>query len=106
MALTATRCEACGANYQRALRVARGEPATDAPEEFEFEKSAMNGGVVGGIGAMCIGVVWFLVGYFMLHRVFFYAPVLVVIGFIGVVNGFSETSRQRNKGRPRGRYRD
>jgi hypothetical protein len=24
----------------------------------------------------------------------------------GVVNGLSEMSRQRNKGRPRGRYRD
>jgi hypothetical protein len=42
MALAATRCPACGANYQRALRAARGEPATDAAPEVALEKAGFS----------------------------------------------------------------
>jgi hypothetical protein len=47
---------------------------------------SVNSGAVGGILMMVIAVVWF-VGGWMAGRIFFYPPILFVIGFIALVKG-------------------
>jgi len=45
-----------------------------------------NGGVLGGILMMVIAVVWFVVGL-AAGRIFFYPPILLIIGFIAFCKG-------------------
>lgn len=45
-----------------------------------------NGGVIGGLLMMIIAAVWFVVGY-SAGRIFFYPPILFIIGAIAVVKG-------------------
>jgi hypothetical protein len=45
-----------------------------------------NGGMVGGIIAMLIAVVWF-VGGLAVGLVFWYPPILFIIGLIGFLKG-------------------
>ncbi|HZY86690.1 MAG TPA: hypothetical protein VFE78_17780 [Gemmataceae bacterium] len=42
--------------------------------------------MVGGLLMMLIAVVWFVLGL-MADRIFFYPPILLVIGLIAVVKG-------------------
>jgi hypothetical protein len=46
----------------------------------------MNAGVIGGVLMMVIAVVWFVVG---LHAgwIFFYPPILFVIGIVALIKG-------------------
>ena len=72
-------------------RVKREKPQEHS--HFAMEKSIMNGGVAGGLLAMIIAVVWFVVGL-MNDRIFFYPPILLVVGLIaffkGLMGGGSE----------------
>ena len=45
-----------------------------------------NGGVLGGVLMMLIAVVWFVAGLAG-GRIFFYPPILLIIGFIAVCKG-------------------
>jgi len=58
------------------------------PESGSPESKAMNSGMVGGLIAMAIAVVWF-VGAFALGFVFFYPPILFVMGLIGFFRGLA-----------------
>ncbi len=49
---------------------------------------SVNGGVAGGLLMMLIAVVWF-VGGLAVGYIFFYPPVLGVIGFIAVIKGLT-----------------
>ena len=44
------------------------------------------GAVIGGIVMMVIAVVWFVVGW-MAGRIFFYPPILFIIGIVAVIRG-------------------
>lgn len=44
------------------------------------------GSVIGGVLAMVGAVVWFVVGW-LSGYIFFYPPILFVLGLIGVVRG-------------------
>ncbi|MEM7475541.1 MAG: hypothetical protein AAF483_11175 [Planctomycetota bacterium] len=46
----------------------------------------MNGSAVGGLLAMIGAVVWFVVGY-MAGYIFFYPPILFIIGLVGFIRG-------------------
>lgn len=46
-----------------------------------------NAGVIGGLLMMVIAVVWFGVGYMYLDRIFFYPPVLLILGLVATVKG-------------------
>jgi hypothetical protein len=46
-----------------------------------------NSGIIGGILMIVIAVVWFVVGYFAADRIFFYPPILFVIGLLSIVKG-------------------
>lgn len=72
-------------------RVTREKPQEHS--HFAMEKSIVNGGVAGGLLAMIIAVVWFVAGL-MNDRIFFYPPILLVVGLIaffkGLMGGGSE----------------
>ena len=57
-----------------------------AEESRSLEGGVINGGVVGGLIAMLIAVIWFVVGM-AAGWVFFYPPILFIIGLVGVVKG-------------------
>ena len=46
----------------------------------------MNPSILGGLAAMIGAVVWFVVGWFMGY-IFFYPPILFILGLIGFVRG-------------------
>jgi hypothetical protein len=48
---------------------------------------SVNSGVIGGLLMMVIAVVWFVLGL-MANRIFFYPPILLVIGLISMIKGF------------------
>ncbi|MDB5313094.1 MAG: hypothetical protein JWO38_7296 [Gemmataceae bacterium] len=58
----------------------------EKPSHFGLEKRVLNGGVAGGLLAMVIAVVWFVVGL-MADRIFFYPPILFVVGLIAMIKG-------------------
>jgi hypothetical protein len=47
----------------------------------------MNAGVIGGVLMMVIAVVWFVLGFFYLRRIFLYPPILFVIGIGAFLKG-------------------
>jgi ribosomal protein S27E len=55
------------------------------------EKWVLSGGVIGGLLAMLVAVVWFVRGL-MADRVFFYPPILFVVGLVGVAKGLMSGS--------------
>ena len=102
MALDARACPSCGADYRRALRIARGEKDDDAP--FRLESQMMDAGVWGGLGLIVLAAVWFFLGL-QAHRIFFYPPILAVVGLVAIVNGIGARRAKARRGQPRGRYR-
>ncbi len=64
---------------RRRRRAGKDEPAS-------IEARVFRGTVVGGLVAMLIAVVWFIVGLFG-GIIFFYPPILFVIGMVGFVRG-------------------
>ncbi len=59
---------------------------TTAQPSRSLEGKVFNGGVVGGLIAMLIAVVWF-VGGLMADIIFFYPPILFIIGLVGFIKG-------------------
>lgn len=55
---------------------------------FSAEKSIIGSGVIGGCITMLIAVVWFVVGL-MNDWVFFYPPILFVVGLIAAIKGLA-----------------
>lgn len=54
----------------------------------------MNGGqVLAGIGMMVGAVVWFVVGY-LAGYIFFYPPILLIIGLVTMVKGLMGQSSE------------
>ena len=47
-----------------------------------------NAGLIGGVLMILIAVVWFAVGY-SAGRIFFYPPVLLILGLVAIVKGLS-----------------
>lgn len=66
-------------------------------EPFRMEKSVLNGGIVGGILAMVGATVWFFVAYIYMDIIFFYPPVLFVIGVISLVKGIAKRNEENRK---------
>jgi hypothetical protein len=47
---------------------------------------SLNAGVIGGVLMMLIAVAWFVAGL-AAGRIFFYPPILLVIGVVAVIKG-------------------
>jgi hypothetical protein len=49
----------------------------------------LNSGVVGGALTMLVAVAWFVVGIMFLNRIFFYPPIMFIIGLVAMLKGFT-----------------
>lgn len=58
----------------------------EKPKHFGLERKVLSGGVAGGLLAMVIAVVWFVAGL-AADRIFFYPPVLFVLGLVAAAKG-------------------
>src|SRR5262249_38735463 len=47
----------------------------------------VNGGIAAGVLMMIIAVAWFVAGIVWANRIFFYPPILFVIGIVAIVKG-------------------
>jgi predicted DNA-binding protein (UPF0251 family) len=56
---------------------------------FSAEQKGLRKGVLGGVLMMVIAAVWFI-GGLAADRIFFYPPVLFIIGLVGLVKGIIE----------------
>jgi hypothetical protein len=72
---------------RRPRKKKRSKPA-EKPGHFALEKRVFNGGVAGGVLAMVIAVVWFIAGL-AADRIFFYPPILFIIGLCGFFKGLA-----------------
>jgi hypothetical protein len=85
----ARRCD-CGARLSadRPKRKKRTVKKTQSEHGgwFGFEKGILGSGVLGGMLAMIIAVVWLVVGL-MNDRLFIYPPVLFVVGLVATIKG-------------------
>ncbi len=70
----------------RAVVPAETKPVKDK-SFFAPEKKGLEKGVIGGIAMMIIAAVWFAAGY-RAGVIFFYPPILFVIGLFGFLKGF------------------
>ncbi len=59
-----------------------------------FEGGAINSGMAGGLLAMVVAVIWFVVGW-MGGVIFFYPPILFIIGLVSLFNGLSQGPNRR-----------
>jgi hypothetical protein len=48
-----------------------------------------NAGMVGGVLMMVIAVVWFVLGIALIDRIFFYPPILFILGVISFIKGLA-----------------
>ncbi|VTR92275.1 Membrane protein OS=Rhodopirellula maiorica SM1 GN=RMSM_00424 PE=4 SV=1 [Gemmata massiliana] len=55
-------------------------------DHFGFERRVISGGVVGGLLAMLIATVWFVVGL-MNDLLFYYPPILFIVGLVAFIKG-------------------
>lgn len=73
-------------DYMARAAVSQAEADARAREAGAEGGTGINSGVVGGIAMMVGAVIWFFVGL-MFDWVFFYPPILFIIGVIAVVKG-------------------
>ena len=71
--------------YDRATR-RRAQAKESKLKSRSYEHRVINGGMMGGLAAMAIAAVWFIVGL-ALGVIFFYPPILFVIGLVGFIKG-------------------
>lgn len=66
-------------------------PKTRGGPRVAFEQGwfgSLNAGVIGGLLMMLIAVIWFVAGLAM-NIIFFYPPILLVIGLIAMIKGLA-----------------
>jgi len=86
-------CENCKTDLEQ-YRAARnkeiegtGEP--DLGPGFRFESLLLSLGPIGGIIIMALSVLWFY-GGLKANRIFFYPPILFIIGVVGFLGGLKK----------------
>ena len=89
-----SNCTSCGANQRVARR--RAEQADEGA--FQPERRALDKGVVGGLALIAIAAVWFVGGY-AAGYIFYYPPILALIGVFGVVKGIATGNLAGRRGR-------
>ncbi len=72
---------------RRPRKKKRSKPE-EKPGHFALERRVFNGGVAGGLLAMVAAVVWFVAGL-AADRIFFYPPILFLIGLCGFFKGLA-----------------
>jgi hypothetical protein len=75
--------------YKNSIHSKPPRQQDSAREHGGFLGWAFYGGLVGGGTAMLIAVVWFVLGIILLDRIFFYPPILFIVGIAGVFRGLT-----------------
>jgi hypothetical protein len=94
-------CTACGASY-RAAKAEREEQREAEASGYAVERAGIHKGVLGGVLMMVAAAVWFVLGW-TAGTIFFYPPILFVIGLYAVVKGLATGNYAGKK--PAGRRR-
>lgn len=81
-----SRCVECGTSYRRALRT---REKIHRAQSTSPETPAWNMGVVGGLLMIVVAGVWFYLGW-RAGYIYFYPPILALIGIGAIINGMSE----------------
>lgn len=74
---------------ERARQLARQKHEEKENGFFTPERKGMKKGVLGGLIMVLIAVAWFF-GGLAIDRIFFYPPVLLIIGVVAIVKGAAE----------------
>ncbi len=82
-----TRCPACGTDGREVREAVERERLHG--DGWAPERAGLNAGVLGGITMLAIACIWFFAGY-QAGTIFFYPPVLALLGIFGIVKGLSE----------------
>lgn len=86
-------CDQGDLDDAEALRLQRLNEAVEEEGDsngfFAYEKKGMKKGVLGGVAMIVIAIVWFVLGL-AADRIFYYPPILLIIGIVGVVKGLAE----------------
>jgi hypothetical protein len=95
------KCATLVIDQKEADRLVQLERQAKEEEEggaFSPEKKAIQKGVLGGLAMIAIAVVWFVVGW-MSGYIYFYPPILFVIGVYALIKGIAKgnISGNRNK---------
>ena len=101
-----TRCPRCGLDGRR-VRDDAEWGSTTGDGGWAPERSALNHGVVGGIALLAIAGIWFYAGW-QAGRIFYYPPILALLGVFGIVKGMAEgnlAGKRQEPFRPRRRRR-
>lgn len=75
-----------------APRVAGAPPSKPDPKAkagggaFGMERKMVGSGILGGLALMVGAAVWFVLGL-MADRIFFYPPIMFIIGFVALIKG-------------------
>jgi hypothetical protein len=64
---------------------------------FSPERKAIQKGILGGLATMAIAIVWFVVGW-MGGYIYFYPPILFVIGIYALIKGIRTGNISGDKG--------
>ena len=93
-----SRCVECGVSYRAAMDARQDELSGD--DGFAPERAAVGAGVLGGVILIVIAGVWFYFGY-QAGRIFFYPPVLALIGVFAIGKGIADGNLAGGGGRRR-----
>jgi len=74
---------------EKARLLARQQHEEKANSYFAPERKGMKKGVLGGFIMILIAVIWFF-GGLAIDRIFFYPPVLLIIGIVAIIKGAAE----------------
>jgi len=85
----AAKCRFCGEIFDARLRATAAEKKSKYESDaFRHEKRGIEKGVLGGIVMMAVAVVWF-VGGWICGFIFFYPPILFIIGLFALIKGLA-----------------
>lgn len=100
------RCPECGAGFKEAKYVREDISRGESGEFFGPEKAGVSKGVVGGLVMIAIAAIWFFAGW-AAGYIFFYPPILALIGGFALVKGLLEgnLAGERSRRRPARRGR-
>jgi len=87
------KCSEGELDEAEAIRLKKLEEAAAEEESsdgfFGAEKRGVKKGVLGGVVMIAIAIVWFVVGL-AANRIFFYPPILLIIGVVAVIKGLAQ----------------
>ncbi|MFT6245530.1 MAG: hypothetical protein ACJA0U_002232 [Salibacteraceae bacterium] len=82
------------AEYRASREIEEGKA-----QPFDFEKKIANGDMWKAMIAIFGSIVWFVVGYVFLDRIFYYPPILFIVGVVALIRGILKQKEEGKKRR-------